>query len=423
MKTRFALAVTMFLALVPVTLLVPGLHELVVVAHGGTTADAHAFMTVNMVAGMLGVPFAMRMARRGHDVRRWIAAALVLDALAFVGMRVAPSLPLLYVFRLMDGAVHLPAVTLLMLASNRVSGDARGGTLGAVATGLMIGVAIGSPLGGWLVERGPSLVYDAGAALLLLGAVSAIAVPPIPASADPRPRRSFAFDRGRLQGWIPLGYAFMDRFSIGVFVSTFTLFLTQVHALTASQRGLLIALFMIPFALLCYPAGRLADRVGWFAPMMLGNVCFGIVFAAYGVVPRSLLPVAMLLSGVLSALMFTPNLLLISDLARRGHGEGLFGAFQVAGSLGFLVGPIVGGVLLSLTRGDDPVGGYRMIFALVGALEGALALVAWQALRSLAREVHASREAAVARGAPVPPVAAVTPALSASAGASPPPRA
>jgi len=96
---------------------------------------------------------------------------------------------------------------------------------------------------------------------------------------------------------------------------------------------------------------------------------------------------------VLSALMFTPNLLLISDLARRGHGEGLFGAFQVAGSLGFLVGPIAGGLLLALTRGDDPVAGYRTIFMLVGALEGGLALLAWAALRALAREVLAERAA------------------------------
>jgi MFS family permease len=400
MKIRLTLAITMFLALVPVTLLVPGLHELVVQAHGGTTGDAHAFMTVNMVAGMLSVPFAMRLARRGHDVRRWIAGALALDALAFVGMRFAPSLPLLYLFRVMDGAVHLPAVTLLMLASNRASGEQRGGALGAVASALMIGVAIGSPLGGWLVERGPSLVYEVGAALLLVGALATLAIPPVPPAPADAPRRRYAFDRARLQGWIPLGYAFMDRFSIGVFVSTFTLFLTQVHALSATQRGLLIALFMIPFALLCYPAGRLADRVGWFGPMMVGNVCFGLVFASYGIVPKALLPAVMLLSGVLSALMFTPNLLLISDLARRGHGEGLFGAFQVAGSLGFLVGPIVGGVLLTLTQGDDPVGGYRSIFALVGALEGVLALVAWKALRALAREVHATRDEALA---PVPP--------------------
>lgn len=405
MKSRLTLALTMFLALVPVTLLVPGLHELVVVSRGGTTGDAHAFMTVNMVAGMLGVPFAMRLARRGHDVRRWIGLALALDAVAFVGMRFAPSLPTLYLFRVMDGAVHLPAVTLLMLASNRASGEERGGALGAVASALMVGVAIGSPLGGWLVEVRATLVYEVGAVLLLAGAAAALAIPPIPAPAGMPPRRRYAFDRARLQAWIPLGYAFMDRFSIGVFVSTFTLFLTQVHALSASQRGLLIALFMIPFALLCYPAGRLADRVGWFGPMMVGNVAFGFVFASYGVVPKGLLPLAMLLSGVLSALMFTPNLLLISDLAKRGHGEGLFGAFQVAGSLGFLTGPVVGGILLSLTAGDDPVGGYRAIFATVGALEGVLALVAWRALRSLAREVRESRDGVVAPVAPVVPAA------------------
>jgi MFS family permease len=103
----------------------------------------------------------------------------------------------------------------------------------------------------------------------------------------------------------------------------------------------------------------------------------------------------MLASGVLSALMFTPNLLLISDLAERGHGEGLFGAFQVAGSLGFLVGPIVGGALLAFTRGGESVGGYQMIFAMVGALEGVLALLAWSALRALAREVQAERIPAI----------------------------
>ncbi|MCC6929682.1 MAG: MFS transporter [Gemmatimonadaceae bacterium] len=393
MRTRAAIALAMFFTLVPVTLLVPGLHELVMTAHGGSASDAHAFMTVNMLAGMFTVPLGMRLARRRAEVGRWIALALVVDALAFVGMWLAPSLPVLFAFRVLDGAVHLPAVTLLMLASNRTSGEKRGGSLGALATALMIGVAIGSPFGGWLVDRGTGLVYTVGAALLVVAAVVSLAIPAVPVpAASPRTHR-YAFDRERLRAWIPLGYAFMDRFSIGVFVSTFTLFLTQVHGLSASQRGGLIALFMLPFALLCYPAGRLADRIGWFVPMMVGNVLFGVVFASYGVVPQGWLPAAMLASGVLSALMFTPNLLLISDLARRGHGEGLFGAFQVAGSLGFLVGPMVGGILLVLTRGDDPVRGYRTIFALVGALEGGLALLAFGALRALAREVGEDRAA------------------------------
>lgn len=410
MRTHGLIALSMFLTLVPVTLLVPGLHELVVTAHGGSTSDAHAFMAVNMIAGMLTVPLAMRIARRTADIRRWIVIAFLVDAVAFVGMGMAPSLGVLYAFRVLDGAVHLPAVTLVMLAGNRASGGHRGGTLGAVAAAIMIGVAVGSPLGGWLVERGPSAVYGVGAALLVVGAIVSLAFPPFPMPATGTAPRSYAFNRSRLQAWIPLGYGFMDRFSIGVFVSTFTLFLTEVHGLSAPQRGILIALFMLPFAFLSYPAGRLADRVGWFAPMMTGNVLFGIVFASYGVVPKAWLPAAMLASGVLAALMFTPNLLLISDLARRGHGEGLFGAFQVAGSLGFLVGPMAGGLLMALLRGGDPVTDYRIIFALVGAMEAVLALVAWTSLRAIAREVHDERAvghaAAVARPAPAPPAGA-----------------
>jgi len=97
--------------------------------------------------------------------------------------------------------------------------------------------------------------------------------------------------------------------------------------------------------------------------------------------------------------MFTPNLLLISDLAERGRGEGLFGAFQVAGSLGFLVGPMVGGMLLAATRDGATSGNYRLIFALVGLLEGVLAIVAYAALRRLAREVRADRAVAPAPAA------------------------
>jgi MFS family permease len=271
-----------------------------------------------------------------------------------------------------------------MVASNRLSGDRRGGALGALAAAIMIGVAVGSPLGGWLVERGIGLVFGAGAMLLLLSilacaSLGAIATP----MRNPKVRR-YGWDHAALRNWVPLGYGFMDRFAIGIFVSTFTLFLRQAHNLTASQRGMLIALFMLPFAILCYPVGRLAERSGWFKPMMVGNVLFGVVFATYGFTPVALLPVAMVASGVLSALMYAPNLLLISSLAERGSGEGLFGAFQVAGALGFLCGPIVGGILVQSTRGTEGTPAYRAIFAFVGLLEFALAIASWTALRAVA---------------------------------------
>lgn len=393
MSPRALLALATFLCLVPVTLLVPGLHELVVVAHGGTASDAHAFMTVNMIAGMFTVPLAMRALRRSSgDVRRWAALALTMDAAAFVGMAFAPSLSALYAFRVLDGAVHLPAITLLMVASNRLTGDRRGGALGALASAIMVGVAIGSPLGGWLVQRGPQAMYFTGAALLLVAALVMTRLRPMDALVAGASR--YAWDRRTFASWIPLFYGFLDRFSIGIFVSTFTLYLTNVLGLSAPQRGALVALFMLPFALLCYPAGRLADRYGWFAPMIAGNVLFGLTFALYGVVPSGWLPAVMVASGVFSALMYAPNLLLISDLARRGHGEGLFGAFQVAGSLGFLAGPIAGGVLVAATAGPDGVPAYRGIFVGVGVLAAVLAVACWSALRRLAAEVRDGRPAA-----------------------------
>jgi MFS family permease len=167
-------------------------------------------------------------------------------------------------------------------------------------------------------------------------------------------------------------------------VSTFTLFLGEVHGASGAQRGMLMALFLVPFALLCWPAGKLADRIGWYRPLVISNVLFGAVFALYGRVPFGMLPTLMVLSGVLSALMFAPNLLLTSEVARRA-GDGVFGAFQIAGSVGFLVGPALGGVLVSVLRTERGAVDYDRIFLLVGALECVLALVSALALGRLLR--------------------------------------
>ena len=93
----------------------------------------------------------------------------------------------------------------------------------------------------------------------------------------------------------------------------------------------------------------------------------------------------MVLSGIASAFIFAPSLLLVSDLVRRGNGEGLFGIFQIAGSLGFLAGPIAGGVLVALT-GSDGRPAYESIFAMVGVAELALALGSVALLRGLCAE-------------------------------------
>ena len=87
-------------------------------------------MTVNMLSGIIAVPIVMRLQRQAGSVRVWVSALLALDALVFLGMRSAPSLSALFALRMLDGALHLPAITLLMVAANRMAGPRRGGSLG-----------------------------------------------------------------------------------------------------------------------------------------------------------------------------------------------------------------------------------------------------------------------------------------------------
>ena len=255
-----------------------------------------------------------------------------------------------------------------------------------VAAALMVGVGVGAPVGGILVDRDPSLVYSVGASLLAIAALSAALIPRTALGGEAKERSRYAWDRSKVASWMPLAYGFADRFLIGVFVSTFTLFLTEVHGVSAATRGMLMSLFLLPFAALCWPAGRLADRVGWYGPIVTANILFGVVYASYGLLPFSMLPVAMVLSGVLSALMFSPSLVLVSEFARRGAGEGLFGVFQVAGSFGFLFGPLVGGVLVETVRSADGAPAWSLIFGVVGVTLTLLGLVSWRVLGRLSAE-------------------------------------
>lgn len=384
------IAIATFLTLVPLTLLVPALTELVVDRHGGTRFHAHLFVALNQLAGIVAVPLAMRWRRRLGTTRRWVIALLALDAIAFLGMWRAESLGALFAWRALDGLAHLPALTFLMIAANRAGGARRGASLGLVATALMFGVGVGLPTGGILAARDPLLVYPVGMVLLGVAALTAIGVPSGAAAAaegrvpeDAPPASRYRWDRSDLTSWMPLAYGFADRFLIGVFSSSFTIFLAEQHGVGVRERGLLMGLFLLPFALLNWPAGRLADRFGWFRLIIIGNVGFGLVYATYGLLPLAWLPVAMVLSGTLSALMFSPSLVLVSEFARRGVGDGLFGAFQVAGSFGFLAGPVVGGLLVETLRDPAGVPRWAMIFVSVGMTLVALGLVSARILGAL----------------------------------------
>jgi len=71
--------------------------------------------------------------------------------------------------------------------------------------------------------------------------------------------------------------------------------------------------------------------------------------------------------GVAAAVMFVPSMLMTADLAPPAIRSTALGAFNTAGSLGFILGPLTGGLISDGVRASHgPAAGYQAAFAVAG---------------------------------------------------------
>lgn len=392
-RATLLLGVLLLGAMAPVAMLVAPLKELVGERYGASPFWVHSFMSVNMVGAIAAAPVIAALSDRRHARagRRWVAAgALTLDALLLASMAYMPTLPAILVARFLEGAAHILALsTLMAMAAGWARSGRRGRMMGVVGASMMFGTAIGTRLGGVVWQHWPGWVFHVAGLISLLTAVCvACFVTELPERDMSRSRLRDVFSLLARQKnlLVPFAYAFIDRFCVGVVISTFVLFLGDVHGLDPARRSGLLLLFLIPFALLTYPAGRLVDRIGRIWPLALGSVVFGLVFASYGLWSVGGLYVVMLVSGVTSAAMFAPNLTLCADLAPPGQRGAVYTGFNVFGSLGFVLGPVCAGLLYSVLAARwSATAAYQVTFVLTGSTEVLCAAVTLPALLRLRR--------------------------------------
>ena len=90
--------------------------------------------------------------------------------------------------------------------------------------------------------------------------------------------------------------------------------------------------------------------------------------------------------GIAAAVMFVPSMLLTIQIAPAAVRATALGAFNAAGSLGFVAGPIVGGSISQLVAGGwDWLTGYRAAFAVAGVSEVLCVAIALPVLLRLGR--------------------------------------
>ncbi len=360
------------LTMLPVTMIVTVLKELVSIRYGVDTFWAHAFMSTSLVGAIVFAPLSGRLIDRAQSRKMVILMALTGNAICFFVMASASTFGILMLARFIEGAMHITALSAWLASGADLSSRGRSGrVMGALGGTIMFGVTIGVPLGGIIAKNEASIVLWAAGGVSLFTAMFALLA--IRHHSHKTAAEKHAFLRlMRENTWlsIPYAYTFIDRLCIGVIVSTFTLYMTDILVLNPAERGGQLSIFLLPLALLCYPVGRLSDRIGRMWLMVTGSVLFGFAFMTYGFLDNSSLWLAMLVSGILSAIMFAPTLAMCKDLAPQEHYGTVFAGFNVAGSLGFMIGPLLGGGLFFWFKQSlAVVEAYRWTFVIAGVFE------------------------------------------------------
>lgn len=389
-KARLAMMGLLALAIMmPVTLPVPILRELVGDRFAVSELLTSLFMSINMIGAAIAAPLAGALADRLGRRRGLVIGALLVDALCFGAMTLDTAFPVFMGIRLVEGCAHIFALSLLLSISATLGGEhGRGLTMGITGAGMMLGVAIGAPIGGVLGRVDPMRPLLAGAGLLVAAAVLAALTLLDPKTAEHRPGageiwRAIRRHRSMIA---PLIFAFADRFTVGFYTTTFSLFASGLHGADPPRVGLWISAFMLPFALLSFPFGVLADRVSKTALLVGGSAIYGVLTASLGFWPTEWIGVGMAVIGTSAAVMFVPSMLMTTDLTPPEIRSTALGAFNTAGSLGFILGPMTGGLVSEAVRASHgAAAGYQAAFGVAGVAEILCAAVALPFLLGLRR--------------------------------------
>ncbi|MBN2251382.1 MAG: MFS transporter [Candidatus Altiarchaeota archaeon] len=116
--------------------------------------------------------------------------------------------------------------------------------------------------------------------------------------------------------------------------------------------GLILSMFVLPFIIFEAPAGYLADRHGKQKMLTAGLILSGVFFIIFGLSGKT--PILLLSSAFIATtgLAFArPSMEgLLTDLAEEKQKGGIVGVWDVSEDMGYIIGPILGGLIAEFYR-------------------------------------------------------------------------
>ncbi|MDH5372266.1 MAG: MFS transporter [Acidimicrobiia bacterium] len=300
--------------------------------------------------------------------RRVTVFGTSLLAISSVTAALAPNYGVLLGSRFIEGVGSAIFATTAFQYLLQVTPKERlGRATAAFQTGLLVGVAIGPFVGGFLAELGdfrtPFWAYAFLAALVAVLAWFFIEDLP---SRGTSARQVFAM-AGKLmrsRAYLALmlvGFSMMFMRG-GARVTLLPLYAEQSLGFGAGDIGILLSVSALTNLLIVNPAGRFVDRVGRKPVAMLGLTTAAIATAGYGLFESftGLLIVSMVF-GITSGMASIAPPTMVGDLAPEGAEGSAVGVYRMSGDLGFVIGPLALGAIAD-------TGAFTLGFFLTGAV-------------------------------------------------------
>ena len=362
----------LMVAMFNLTLIVAGLKELIVDDLGGTPRDTSLFFSIEMAAYILFAPLCGLLSDRWGRRRPFIFVGFLASGLLYLSYLTVQSVPTLLAVRFVQGAFSVMGWSILMaMVLDQPNEKKRGRYMGIMGACLIFGISLGAPFGGVISrEMGIRAPLEVAGWLFIILAAATLFLPKTTSVRRQEGIGDVLRTLGRHPRLLfPYAFQFADRYTVGFFVILFPQYLATLGVEDPAERGKYLAFFLLPFAFLQYFTGRLSERIGPYKPLLWGSLAYGAVLCFVGVSDLFALWWVMAALGILASVMFPPAILLTAQLSDPDTRGSAMGGFNLAGSLGFAVGPLVGVWVLERS-------GFGAAFVVSGGLEILLAVTA-----------------------------------------------
>jgi len=360
----FVSATVIFLDTAGYSVIVPLIPDFVVSLDLNAIQVSALFSVYGLV--LLVVPIPLGILADRIDRKRFLYISLCVKACALFGLSLADSYAELMILRIVDAAAGAATWTIcLALTADFYPQESIGSKFGIIIAaseaGSFAGPLISGPMADWFDSISAPFIFMSSLCVLAISLLLFLAKPKdTTSSRSPMQEiRSLLSNRKILTVGMLF---FIGAFFVGMLESIYPVYLGRTLNFSRTQIGITFAVLTGTFVLLMPLAGALSSKYRASLFITTGLVITsislpGLVFFQ----AAKILSLFLICQAMGWALFFAPAFpIFTQEVKNAGSGSGIaFGLSNVFWAAGFMIGPVIGGLLMEL-------GGIQLPFTLMG---------------------------------------------------------